>query len=180
MITDVFEYNQHFVAMMNVINAARLNPPAKGHKHHIIPKCWFVAHDMQVDNSDDNIVVLSPEDHCKVHKLAAHCIIGSDMKSKMGFACVFLHGSFAGMHHTEEAKKKIGVAAKQRMVGRKLSEEIKVKIGSKSKGRQARLNMPSSEFGNKYQQQFGQIDSKSTHYVKEYRWYKRHGKCRWE
>lgn len=39
-ILEVFEYNQHFVAMMNVINSARLNPPNKGHKHHIIPKCW--------------------------------------------------------------------------------------------------------------------------------------------
>lgn len=26
-ILEVFEYNQHFVAMMNIINAARLNPP---------------------------------------------------------------------------------------------------------------------------------------------------------
>lgn len=30
---NVFEYNQHFVAMMNIINAAKLNPPTKGHKH---------------------------------------------------------------------------------------------------------------------------------------------------
>ncbi len=180
MITDVFDYNQHFVAMMNVINAARLNPPANGHKHHIIPKCWFVAHNMQVDNSDDNIVVLSPEDHCKVHKLAAHCIIGSDMKSKMGFACVFLHGSFAGMHHTEEAKKKISAASKQYAVGRKLSDETKAKIGAKSRCRQARLNLPSSEFGTKYLQHYGYIDSHSSQYIRERQWYKRHGKCRWE
>lgn len=40
MIDKVFEYNQHFVAMMNIINAARLNTPKEGHKHHIIPKCW--------------------------------------------------------------------------------------------------------------------------------------------
>ena len=30
MITQVFEYNQHFVAMMNIINAAKLNPPKEG------------------------------------------------------------------------------------------------------------------------------------------------------
>lgn len=32
-VCEVFEYNQHFVAMMNVINAARLNPPESGHNH---------------------------------------------------------------------------------------------------------------------------------------------------
>lgn len=180
MITDVFEYNQHFVAMMNVINAARLNPPANGHKHHIIPRCWFVAHDKQVDNSVDNIVVLSHEDHCKVHKLAAHCIIGSDMKSKMGFACVFLHGSFAGMHHTEEAKKKISEASRRR-TGHTLSSEHKRKIGLKSKGRQARLGMQTGEFGIKFVEHFGinYCDNKKL-YNKEHIWYKRHGKCRWE
>lgn len=27
---NVFKYNQHFVAMMNIVNTARLNPPVKG------------------------------------------------------------------------------------------------------------------------------------------------------
>ena len=68
MITQVFEYNQHFVAMMNIINAARLNPPSKGHKHHIIPRCWFKMNNLPVDNSKDNLVLLSYEDHVKAHK----------------------------------------------------------------------------------------------------------------
>ena len=53
-LSNVFEYNQHFVAMMNVINTARLNAPESGHKHHIVPKCWFKLHNLPVDNSKDN------------------------------------------------------------------------------------------------------------------------------
>lgn len=40
-ILEVFEYNQHFVAMMNIINSARLCNNKVGHKHHIIPRSWF-------------------------------------------------------------------------------------------------------------------------------------------
>lgn len=57
-ILDVFTYNQYFVAMMNIINAARLNPPESGHKHHIIPRCWFKMMKLQVDNSKTNLVML--------------------------------------------------------------------------------------------------------------------------
>ena len=129
-ILDVFEYNQHFVAMMNIINRARLNPPIKGHKHHIVPKCWFKKNELNVDNSKDNLVLLTPEDHQKVHKLTVMCIIGSDMKSKMGFAVHRLHGSMTGMHHTEETKLKLSKAQKGRIV----SEETKRKISEAQKG----------------------------------------------
>jgi len=105
---DVFEYNQHFVAMMNIINAARLNPPAKGHKHHIIPKCWFKMKGIPIDNSDANLVLLTEEDHIKVHKLAMLCSSDSIMRSKQAFAVKrLLKGNFSGMHHTEESKRKM-------------------------------------------------------------------------
>ena len=71
---NVFTYNQHFVAMMNIINAAKLNPPDKGQKHHIIPKCWFKMNNLPVDNSKDNLILLSYEDHVKVHRLAVLCV----------------------------------------------------------------------------------------------------------
>lgn len=84
-LTDVFTYNQHFVAMMNVINAARLNPPESGHKHHIVPRCWFKMKNLPIDNSNDNLVLLTYEDHCKVHKLAYLCTTGK-MKRNMAYA----------------------------------------------------------------------------------------------
>lgn len=72
MITKVFEYNQHFVAMMNIINKARLNPPSKVHKHHIIPKCWFKKNNIQVDNSKDKFKEhygLAQSDDMRLYKM---------------------------------------------------------------------------------------------------------------
>lgn len=135
----VYEYNQHFVAMMNIINAARLNPPESGHKHHIIPRCWFKKNDLQVDNSNDNLVLLTPEDHQKVHKLAAMCIIGSDMRSAMGFAVHRLHGSMTGMHLTEETRKKLSEAHKGKpgpWKGKHLPEYMRKKLSDVNKGKQ--------------------------------------------
>ena len=134
----VYEYNQHFVAMMNIINAARLNPPESGHKHHIIPRCWFKMNNLPVDNSDDNLVLLTPEDHQKVHKLAAMCIIGSHMRSAMGYAVHKLHGSMTGMHHTEETKRKLSEANKGKpgsWKGKHHTEDTKKKLSEAHKGK---------------------------------------------
>jgi hypothetical protein len=104
-ILDVFEYNQHFVAMMNIINNARLCDNKKGHKHHIIPRCWFKMMQLPIDNSKSNLVMLTPEEHLKVHQLAILCAKDDAMRSKMGFAVKrLLNGNFSGMKHTDETK----------------------------------------------------------------------------
>lgn len=103
-ILEVFTYNQHFVAMMNIINNARLCRNKTGHKHHIIPRCWFKMMKLPVDNSKTNLVMLTPDEHLKVHQLAILCAKDDVMKSKMGFAVHRLHGSFSGMKHTEDTK----------------------------------------------------------------------------
>ena len=128
-----FRYNQHFVAMMNIINSARLNPPESGHKHHIIPKCWFRMNNLPVDNSKDNLVLLSYEDHIKVHKLAILCSDTKEMASKMGYAVHrLLKGQFKGIHHTEETKQKMSETHKGRTFSdesrRKMSEAAKNKV----------------------------------------------------
>ena len=145
MITDVFEYNQHFVAMMNIINAARLNPPESGHKHHIVPKCWFKLHNLPIDNSKDNLVLLTAEDHQKVHRLCVLCVKDEDMKSKMGFAVHRLHGSMSGLYHTTDTKLKMSNTRKGKIpknlddlhksqIGRKRSELTKQRISKGRKG----------------------------------------------
>ena len=135
-ILDVFEYNQHFVAMMNIINSSRLNPPEEGHKHHIIPKCWFKMNNLPIDNSDDNLVLLSVEDHCKVHKLMYLCAATPEMKSKMGFAVKrLLNGNFSGMHHTIETRRKMSASMKGKQKGKVLSDETKRKISEVQKGK---------------------------------------------
>ena len=120
MILDVFEYNQHFVAMMNIINSAKLNPPESGHKHHIIPRCWFTMNNLPIDNSKDNLVLLSYENHVKVHKLAYLCAKYSIFKGKMAYAYhrltkgdIVSNDCFKGekcamygKHHSEEQCKK--------------------------------------------------------------------------
>lgn len=132
MILDCFTYNQHFVAMMNIINAARLNPPAKGHKHHIIPKCWFKVKGLPIDNSKDNLVLLTEEDHLKVHKLAMLCSADSVMRSKQAFAVKrLLKGNFSGMHHTDASKEIIKVKRANQVI----TNEHKAAISKALKGK---------------------------------------------
>lgn len=113
-ILEVFEYNQHFVAMMNIINNARLNPPKEGHKHHIIPRCWFKMKGKEIDNSKDNLVLLTYDDHIKVHKLTYLCAKGNVFKSKMAFAYhrltrgeIVENGCFSGSNNPMFGKKGI-------------------------------------------------------------------------
>lgn len=129
---EVFEYNQHFVAMMNIINSARLCNNKVGHKHHIIPRCWFKMMKLPIDNSKSNLVMLTPEDHLKVHKLAILCAKDDIMRSKMGFAVKrLMNGNFSGMKHTEEtralikAKRALQIMTEES--NRKRSEALKGK-----------------------------------------------------
>ena len=143
---QLFEYNQHFVAMMNTINAARLNPPIKGHKHHIIPRCWFKMNNLDVDNSDDNLILLTVEDHIKVHKLITLCVKDSKFRGKMNYAYARLTTNNAdwtlnkgigssnyGKKFTEEHKKKLSISHK----GIIFTEEHRKNLSKAMKGRKA-------------------------------------------
>ena len=135
MITDVFDYNQHFVAMMNIINDARKNPPVKGQEHHIIPRCWYKVNNLKVDNSKDNLVLLTYEQHLKVHLLASYCIKTGLMRWYMKSAYNILLRKGEPRLKTgplsEEHRRKIGEALK----GRKLNEEHIKKMSESQKGR---------------------------------------------
>lgn len=113
-ILEVFEYNQHFVAMMNIINNARLHHINKGHKHHIIPRCWFKWKGLTIDNSETNLILLTPEEHAKVHKLALMCIKERTLRAPMAYA-VHLLGSKCNIPEctlTEEHKHNISEGLK--------------------------------------------------------------------
>ena len=154
MVLKCFTYNQHFVAMMNIINSSRLNTPKEGHKHHIIPKCWFRMNHLPIDNSKDNIVLLSYEDHVKVHKLAYLCTTG---KMKRNMACAYHrltkgqivangcfngeNNPFYGKTHSEEVRKKLSEVNKGRIPwdkGKKrepFSEDTRRKMSESHKGK---------------------------------------------
>lgn len=189
MFLKCFEYNQHFVAMMNVINKARLFPPENGHKHHIIPKCWFKLNSLEVDDSEKNLVLLSKEDHAKVHKLAMLCVKDTRMKRNMACASHFLGLSGTkGYKISEETKKKISETEK----GRKHTLEHCRKIAQAHKGKshtkehikhaaEARIGLIRSEFGKKFYDHYGikRHENKKL-YNKEYNHYAWYGFCSWE
>ena len=158
MVLKCFTYNQHFVAMMNIINSSRLNPPESGHKHHIIPKCWFKMNNLPIDNSKDNLILLSYEDHVKVHKLAYLCTTGK-MKRNMAYAYHRLTGGelvsgdalkgencpVYGRRHTIEEKENLSRKLKGRpspMKGRHQSKKTIEKIIAANKGKKRPKRTP--------------------------------------
>jgi len=194
-------YNQHFVAMMNIINKNKLCPPKVGHKHHIIPKCWFKMNNLEVDNTEANLVLLSYEDHVKVHKLAILCAATDSFRSKMGFAVHRLtNGDFSGMKHTKETieiikdkrknqimtdvtRKRISESLAGRAKPTRSAEHCKHLSESLSdKPRYSRRNKALSDFGKKYIAHFGYgFSLNKRQYRTEHGWYSKHNKqCRWE
>lgn len=155
MIEEVFEYNQFFVAVMNIINFSRLCPPKEGHRHHIIPKCWFKLHNLPIDNSEDNLVLVSYENHLKLHKLYTKCMKEKIMKSKMACAYTKLGGKtiensyfsgdnnpFYGKHHSEEIKEKLSEIRKHHPnLPQTLTTEMKTKISEKTSKRNMTMNV---------------------------------------
>ena len=134
MIEHVFVYNQHFVAMMNIINSSRLNQPESGDKHHIIPRCWYTMNNLPIDNSDENLVLLTKEQHGKVHKLMSLCAKDEQLKRNMVIAAHLMGLPTTSLKytHTKEARQKISDAGK----GRILTDDIRKKISESNLGRQ--------------------------------------------
>ena len=195
-ILDVFEYNQHFVAMMNIINMARLNPPESGDKHHIIPRCWFSMNNLPIDNSDANLVLLTKEQHGKIHKLMSLCAKDEQLKRNMIIAAQLMglpatsmkytpteetrrkiSESMKGNHHSEDTCKKISEARK----GKFLSEDTRKKISEAQKGNLKNKGKTISIFGKAFQEHYGitRCDNIKL-YTKEYNFYKCNNKFSWE
>lgn len=132
MITDVFDIeSEYYKEMMNIIIYSKLNKPEKGDIHHIIPKCYYKHYNIEIDNSISNTVLLTWENHKKVHNLAYKCAKHFWLKNKLACAC-FRFGDTEPKHIiTDEAKRKMSDSRK----GRKLSEETKKKMSENLKQR---------------------------------------------
>jgi len=200
MILKCFKYNQHFVAMMNIINLARIrNVDGNFERHHVIPRCFFKVNNLPVDNSEANLVNLTREEHRKVHHLAMLCVSSSKMKANMAYACHVLGLPASNYHHTAETIEKIRKSNK----GKKRSAETCKRISEVQKGKpghrlgikwsdaeKERLSIahrgkscryPRSDFGRGFVQQFGLVALDDTVlYFREYRYYNKNGHFSWE
>lgn len=151
MIYEVFNQNsKYYRQMMDVIIAAKVNPPEKGQVHHIVPKCWFKHYHLEIDNSISNTVLLTWEDHKLVHNLAYKCAKEGWFKSKLAYACHMFGDMEPIIIVSEETRRKISEAGQ----GRKFSEETRRKIREGNIGKKVsedtRRKSSESHKGNKH------------------------------
>lgn len=131
MITDVFDIeSEYYKEMMNIIIYSKLNKPERGYVHHIIPRCYFRHYNIEIDNSISNTVLLTWENHKKVHNLAYKCAKHFWLKNKLACACYRFGDTEPKYIMTEETKRKMSESHK----GHNISEETKKKISNTLKG----------------------------------------------
>lgn len=99
--------------MMNIINMARIrNVEGKFERHHIIPRCFFKLNKLPVDNSENNLVNLTIDEHIKVHQLISLC--ANDLIAARMQHCVSMMSGYrwTGEHLDAEWKSNISKAIK--------------------------------------------------------------------
>lgn len=119
MLFEVFNIDsKYYIEMMNIILKAKNNPPEKGELHHIIPRCWYIHYNFNIDNSISNTVLLTWEDHKLVHKLAYKCVKEHWLKTKLACAAHCMGDKEIKYHHSEETRKKMSEALKGKSKGK--------------------------------------------------------------
>lgn len=75
LLTGIFEDNNYLDLYINLINdnMSLQYIEGKTQLHHIIPKYYFYDNDLQVDNTNDNVVNLMYSDHIKAHYYLCGC-----------------------------------------------------------------------------------------------------------
>ncbi len=142
MVEEIFEYNQHFVSLFNILNMAKKRGHVKGdyQKHHIIPRSYYKLKGIEIDNSENNLVYLTYEEHLKVHKLMTLCVKIAELKRKMIWAYNFLKTGKVLLPSNRSGKNNPMFGNKQaaekiRQWALNMSDEHKKKISDKCKTR---------------------------------------------
>lgn len=106
---DICIENEYFHEVELLIEEARKNPVpiGTGHRHHIVPRCWFKLHKMLVDNRKSNLVYLSIENHYKIHELMSKCVKETDMIFRMKSAAQSLKNYKSNPVLRKEIKEKV-------------------------------------------------------------------------
>src|SRR5574344_1813157 len=128
--------SDYYKKMMEIVerNKSLLKVKTAGrHLHHIIPKSFFKKNGLPVDNSPDNLVSLTPYEHCEIHFYVYCCCCGG-MKRSAAYTLHLMYNlaeksmgekylsQFAEMY--EEATKLLGHkqtrATRQKMAAAKI------------------------------------------------------------
>lgn len=89
--TDLFIGNEWLLSYTALITINKIKE-ASGYteKHHIIPRAAFKINNIKVDNTKNNVVTLSYQDHLMAHYLLYKCIKNKMLKYKMAKALLLL------------------------------------------------------------------------------------------
>ena len=94
MVLMCLTFNSSYRELEQIIQEAINNPirrvKGKTHKHHIIPRTWYKLHKLEEDNSPENLVTLTYENHCRVHELLCKCLKDEEMIFRMRSAYAIL------------------------------------------------------------------------------------------
>jgi len=77
--------NKYIELCLNNINTVKIK--FKTERHHIIPKSYYILNNLEIDNSNTNLVNLSIEDHILAHYYLCGCI--SDRSLYIRLCCAF-------------------------------------------------------------------------------------------
>lgn len=83
---DIFIDNYFLDKYCEVINNSIKNEMETFEKHHIIPKAYYKANNIPIDNTENNIVSLTVFDHLLAHYYLYYCISDITLKNKLAFA----------------------------------------------------------------------------------------------
>lgn len=106
--------------------------------HHIVPRAYFKEKQISIDDSENNIVILTFSDHVLAHYYMVMCIKESRLRYKMLCALIFLHGNIQNIENVNESLITQNI---QKIYSDKKAATAKYRTGSKNK--------PMSEIGRK-------------------------------
>lgn len=106
--------------------------------HHIIPRAYFKENQIPVDNSKNNIVILTFSDHILAHYYIVMCTKESRLRYKMLCALTFLYGNIPIVNNINEFLITQNI---QKIYSDKKEATAKYRTGAKNK--------PMSEIGKK-------------------------------
>lgn len=92
LLKDICVENEYFYKYCNLIecNINTVHKKFETQKHHIIPKAYFKHNNIEIDNTLENIVVLSHRDHILAHYYLSKCCVDDYLIYSNEYALLFM------------------------------------------------------------------------------------------